>query len=204
MPTGHFGIDLLENTPGEAYAAARSLGINTIVLPWLNPEDRPNDIKGWQELAKRIARISKSVRSEGFDFCWHNHDFEFEALQATHLPMKILLDDAPEMNREADLGWIIRAGIDPDKWITSYGERIVAVHVKDRQAPTKPVVEDGWSDLGHGVTNWEPIYSALARAPHLKVHVAEHDNPAGLIRFLNRWKATFDRLQLGRPFSEAS
>ncbi|NEK55329.1 sugar phosphate isomerase/epimerase, partial [Rhizobium leguminosarum] len=38
MPQGHFGLDLLESNFEKAISIARTLGIDTVIAPWLAPE----------------------------------------------------------------------------------------------------------------------------------------------------------------------
>jgi sugar phosphate isomerase/epimerase len=194
MPQGHFGLDLLEGNFEKAVSIARTLGISTVIAPWLAPEDRPTGHAGWKALAARLKVLDTKVRGEGFDFAWHNHDFEFVAVEDGVIPMDILLDAAPEMNWEADLGWILRAGGSPLDWLKARADRIVAVHLKDVQADCDKAPEDGWADLGHGVSDWVPIFKELEKLPSLKAYVAEHDNPADLDRFLRRWSQSFKTL----------
>jgi sugar phosphate isomerase/epimerase len=194
MPQGHFGLDLLESNFEKAISIARTLGIDTVIAPWLAPEDRPADLAGWKILAARLDLLDHKVRGEGFDFAWHNHDFEFVPVENGLIPMDILLDAAPEMNWEADLGWILRAGGDPLDWLRARAERVVAVHLKDVQPNHATALEDGWADLGHGVSDWRPIFEEFEKLPYLKAHVAEHDNPVDLDRFLRRWSQSFKTL----------
>lgn len=55
MPQGHFGLDLLESNFEKAISIARTLGIDTVIAPWLAPEDRPADLAGWKILAARLT-----------------------------------------------------------------------------------------------------------------------------------------------------
>lgn len=197
MPQGHFGVDLLETDFSTAVAIARTLDVSLIVAPWLAPEDRPTTRAEWQALARRLNLLNTKVTGEGFAFAWHNHDFEFQRLDDGIFPMDILLDAVPDMGWEADLGWLIRAGIDPIDWLRSRGERIVSVHLKDVQPGHATAPEGGWADLGHGIHQWEGVFKALAQLPHLRATVAEHDEPSDIGRFLSRWMASFRTLSNG-------
>lgn len=196
MPQGHFSIDLLENDLSKAITVANTLGVKVVIAPWLSPKDRPTTRAGWEELAARLNRINERVGNEGFDFAWHNHDFEFFQVEDGATPMDILLDGVPSMAWEADLGWIFRAGLQPTDWLKSRSDRIVAVHLKDVQPNHQTAPEGGWADLGHGVNNWEGIFKILPTLPNLRTKVAEHDNPSDLGRFLRRWMASYQSLSV--------
>src|SRR4051812_44442755 len=47
MPTGHFGLDLLEKEPEQALLIAKTLGIEGIYCPHLAADLRPTDAAGW-------------------------------------------------------------------------------------------------------------------------------------------------------------
>ena len=43
MPTGHFDLTLVEETPSKAIEIAKRLGMTAVIVPFLNPDDRPAD-----------------------------------------------------------------------------------------------------------------------------------------------------------------
>ncbi|MBY5791627.1 TIM barrel protein [Rhizobium leguminosarum bv. viciae] len=195
MPQGHFDLAMLETDVARAFDIARKLRIETIIVPWLAPDRRPVDYAGWHALGLRLAAIGQKVTAEGFGFAWHNHDFELKSVEGGAIPMEILLEAAPGIGWEADLGWILRAGRDPLTWLDAYAERIISVHIKDLQENPDAALEGGWADLGHGVNEWAPIFSKLKVLPQLQAYVAEHDDPADFSRFLRRWSDSFERLR---------
>ncbi len=190
MPSGHLGLDILEDDFGKAVSLARIFDMKKIYCPYLMPADRPNDTEGWQALAGRLASIGKKVADEGIGFGWHNHDFEFKTLADGSLPMQILLDSAPDLEWEADIAWIARSGADPLDWITRATGRISAAHVKDIAPHGENLNEDGWADVGDGVMAWKTITGAL-RDAGVGLFVIEHDNPSDLERFARRSIAAF-------------
>lgn len=199
MPQAHMPLEILECEFDRAVDLARILGIHTLIAPWLPEDQRPATSEGWKALGLRLNAIEGKLRAHGLRFAWHNHDFELVRLPDRTIPIDILLSIAPGMDWEVDLGWILRAGQDPLKWLTSYAGRIVAVHLKDLQPDFANAPESGWADLGHGITDWLPIFRTLKTMPRLAAHVAEHDDPADFQRFLSRWKVAHNRLQSIRP-----
>jgi sugar phosphate isomerase/epimerase len=197
MPQAHIPLALLETEFDKAVSIAEDLGIFTLIGPWLPPEERPTSSAGWQELGQRLDVIEGKVRRLGRRFAWHNHDFELLPLADGSCGMDILLETAPGMDWEADLGWVLRAGQAPADWLSKHAGRIVTVHLKDLQPDPDNAAEGGWADLGHGTNDWAPIFAQLKSLPRLSAYVAEHDMPSDLGRFLSRWKASFDRLASG-------
>ncbi len=186
MPIGHFDLALLEERFGTVESIADTMAIQTIVCPYLAADARPHTAAGWDTFARRLARIDARTKATGREFAWHNHDFEFTAMADGTLPMDILLTSAPTIKWEADLAWTVRAGADPLDWIERYGERIVAVHVKDIAAPGECVDEDGWADVGHGTMPWKRLIAALREKAEQPRYIVEHDNPSDAGRFAAR------------------
>ena len=186
MPSGHFGMDLLEGDFGQARQIAEALGITLLAAPWLEPVDRPRDAAGWRGFGKRLGKIAAEADKAGLSVAWHNHDFEFETLPDGSIPMRHILDAAPGIGWEMDVAWVIRAGIDPLDWIDEFGSRIVAVHVKDIAPSGQALDEDGWADVGHGTVDWAGLISAFRAKTQARIFVMEHDNPSDLQRFASQ------------------
>jgi sugar phosphate isomerase/epimerase len=186
MPTGHFSVEAMEGDFDAMIALANKLGIQSIFCPYLDADQRPNDVAGWVAFAGRLAAIGKRVRDSGLSFGWHNHDFEFQALDGDTTPQKIILEEAPDIDWEADIAWIIRGGGEPLHWIETYGSRITSVHVKDIAPAGQCADEDGWADVGHGIVAWRNIMRELKRDGAVKYLVMEHDNPSDYVRFAQR------------------
>jgi sugar phosphate isomerase/epimerase len=62
MPTGHFGIDMLESDFAKARDIATVLGVTNIICPFLMPDQRPKDKAGWTAFGKRLAQPQFRVR----------------------------------------------------------------------------------------------------------------------------------------------
>lgn len=186
MPTGHFGLDMLENDFASARRIAGTLGIGTLICPHVAAELRPVDEAGWRGFAARLAAIHENCRRAGLRFAWHNHDFEFVPTASGAVPQRIMLDAAPEIGWEIDVAWVARGGADPFAWIDEYASRIVAAHVKDIARPGEKLDEDGWEDVGHGTLPWPELIGALRDKTPARVFVMEHDKPSDAARFARR------------------
>jgi sugar phosphate isomerase/epimerase len=185
MPTGHFGLDMLEQQPDRVLEIAGALGIETIYCPFLPAEQRPEDAAGYAAFGSRLQEIAKPYRDAGLGFGWHNHAFEFQPLADGAVPQVAIFEGGPDLEWEADIAWVIKAGADPVEWIGAFRERITAVHVKDIAAPGENVDEDGWADVGQGTIDWPGLMQHLRRTP-AKHFVLEHDNPSDAARFAER------------------
>ena len=185
MPTGHFGLAMLEGQVDKVLGIAKALNMKRLYCPHLMPDDRPKDAAGWRAFGARLEAAGKPYRAAGLGFGWHNHDFEFKALPDGTLPQEAMFEGGPTLEWEIDVAWVIRGGADPRRWILRHGHRITAAHVKDIARAGECADEDGWADVGHGTVNWRQIMADL-RATPCAYFVMEHDNPSDHTRFATR------------------
>lgn len=186
MPTGHFSLDMLENDFASAARIADTLGMKIVICPHIAADLRPTDAAGWRGFGERLAKVGEAAKAAGYEFAWHNHDFEFKPLADGSVPQDHILATAPDIGWEMDVAWVIRGGADPMPWIDKYGRRIVAVHVKDIAKAGEGLDEDGWSDVGHGTVDWKSLMKAFGAKSAARYHVMEQDNPNDIERFARR------------------
>lgn len=191
MPTGHFGLAALEANPSAVIEFAKAVGMESIYCPHVMPNERPSDAAGWKAFGARLQAAGAPYKAAGFDFGWHNHDFEFVTLEDGSTPMEQILAGGPELSWEVDVAWVIRGHADPFAWIEKYSNRITAVHVKDIAPAGENVDEDGWCDVGHGTVDWGKLVAAL-RGTAVRHYVVEHDNPKDLTSLVSRSIASFN------------
>lgn len=196
MTSGHVLLQEFETDLDRVIDTANTLGIAQLYAPFLDAAERPTDRAGWARFGARLAVIGQKVHDRGLRFGWHNHDFEFAPLPDGTVPMQVILDAAPDLEWQADLAWIHRAGADPLAWIEAHALRITGAHVKDIAPEGEAADEDGWADLGHGVMDWAALLAAL-RAAGVELLVLEHDKPSDPVRFARRSIAGFEALSEG-------
>ena len=187
MPTGHFGIDMVEGDVKGTLNVAKTLGMEKVYIPYIAADQRPTDAAGWEAFGKRLAAIGKPITDAGFGFGWHNHDFELADLGGGVTPLDMIA--AAGVPLELDLGWVRVAGHDPIAWIQKYAGQISSVHVKDIAKDGEATDEDGWADVGYGIMDWAAIKPALDAAG-ITHFVVEHDNPKDHKRLATRSLAT--------------
>ena len=185
MPTGHFGLDMLENDPERVLGIAEALRVETIYCPYLAPADRPTTGAGWLAFGQRLQAAAAPYREAGLGFGWHNHDFEFAPTDDGAVPQVAIFEGGPDLEWEADLAWVVRGGADPIQYIKAFGKRLTSVHMKDIALAGENRDEDGWADLGYGTIDWPALMIAL-RGTGCKYFVLEHDNPSDLVRYAER------------------
>lgn len=186
MPTGHFSIDALENDFDGVRRIADTNGTTVLICPFVMPDARPSDSAGWKTFGERLGKIGETAKKAGYDFAWHNHDFEFKKLADGSLPIDHIMGSAPDIGLEFDIAWCVRGGEDPSPFIDKYGRRTIAVHVKDIAKPGKGLDEDGWSDVGDGTIDWAKLMKELGTKSATRFYVMEQDNPNDIERFARR------------------
>lgn len=189
--SGHFGLDQLENQFSTMVAAARTLGIHTLIVPYVGGPDRGTDTASWQAFGARLGKIAAKLKAEGLNFAWHNHDFEFEQLPDGSYPIEHILGE--DLAWEADIAWVVRGHADPSLWLRHFAGRVKLVHVKDIAPAGEKKDEDGWADVGTGTVDWDRLWGE-AVAAGAQIMVAEHDNPSDAKRFTSVSAANMKKL----------
>jgi sugar phosphate isomerase/epimerase len=95
--------------------------------------DRP-DLPKWPEMKEEIATVNqlgKDLAREGISLVFHNHDPEFTTIYQGVPLFWLLAANCEDLKFEVDLAWAHYAGWDPAKLISTLGDRVVSLHVKD-------------------------------------------------------------------------
>jgi sugar phosphate isomerase/epimerase len=118
-------------------AAARQLGIDTIIVPWVEPGTIATRA-GVKALAAAINDAAGFAAQHDIRIGYHNHDFEFstkiDGASAYDLLVS-LLDDAVVL--EVDTYWASVGGEDVFELLPRLGERVRFLHVKT-EPPNPP------------------------------------------------------------------
>lgn len=181
-PSSHVGMPSLQSDFAGTVAAAKRLGTTLLIVPAIPSDERQKDSEGWRAFGRELAGLQASLATEGIRLAWHNHDFEFQKTAEGLFPLDLIFEGAPKLLWQADIGWIERAGQSASDWITRYGDRIVAFHVKDMAPVGEKSDEDGWADVGHGTIDWARLLPVM-QATKAELYVLEHDNPNDFKRF---------------------
>jgi sugar phosphate isomerase/epimerase len=161
------------------------LGHSYIVNPWIDEEVRKQP-GGWERTADTFNHAGEMSQKSGMQFAYHNHWFEFVAVDGK-LPYDILLaeTDPKLVKMEMDLCWIEVGGGDPVKCFNRYPGRFPLVHVKDMKTIAPVPVSGGqnlgdsldqMTSVGDGVIDWKHIF-AHAETAGIKYYIVEHDKP---------------------------
>ena len=184
MVSAHVALDALESDLFGAVAFQKTLDNDVIVIPWLNKADYSDNAESWQGLGERFNEIAQQVEEQGMTLLYHNHAFEFGEYGGK-LGLEYLLDSAPDVGLELDIGWCQEGGVDPSMLLEKYAGRVKRLHVKDRAPEGENTDQGGWADVGHGVIDWEPLLKA-AKDAGTQWFVVEHDEPKDPVKTIQR------------------
>lgn len=136
-----------------------------------------------EELKLSIATLNKTAvaaQKAGMQFCYHNHDAEFRAVEGK-IPYDLMLAETdPKLVKfELDLAWAIKGGKDPVQMFNQHPGRFPLWHVKDLDAARETILP-----VGSGTIDFKPIFAA-ARASGMQHFFVEHDMPKDAFASIN-------------------
>ena len=183
-PSAHIDYPTVETKLDQALAAARVIGHQFLVNPWIDEEMRKQpDI--WQRVAATFNRAGETCRKAGIQFAYHNHHFEFVPVNGV-VPFDLLLKECDPnlVKMELDLCWITVARKDPLTYFERYPGRFPLVHVKglkkipEGQAPVPfDQAIPNITDVGlNDVVDWKRIFAKSSQAG-IRHYFVEHDQP---------------------------
>jgi sugar phosphate isomerase/epimerase len=132
-----------------------------------------DDFKRWAEVANRLG---EACRQNGMRAAYHNHDFEFQAIDG-ELPFDILLNetDPDLLDFEVDFYWVREAGLEIRDVLAMAPERMTLSHIKDRDVSGRMV------NVGDGTIDFAGILADPVAAS-IKHCFVEHDVPEDSFR----------------------
>ena len=188
-PSLHVGYDSLVSNFDASVKMAKTLGADTIVLPWMAPAMRNE--KSWKEAIANFNLWAAQLKKAGLGFAYHNHDFEFttKAGGGNLYDMLVTESDPALVKLELDLFWAIAAGEDAKAIIKRLPGRFYAYHVKDRTADGKMV------SVGNGVVDFADIFTLNQTAGVKHFYVENDQSPAPYLPDIQTSFTTLSRLR---------
>ena len=168
-PSAHAPIEMLRESPEAVIETWLEIGHEYVVMPWLTPDQR-DSLDKYKSHAELFNEFAARCTSAGLKFAYHNHEFEFEAIDGV-LPMDVLLAevDPSLMQIELDLYWITVAGKDPFEYFQRHPGRFPLCHVKD-MAP-----DGAMTDVGSGTIDFAALFAASEQAGFEHYYVERDD-----------------------------
>jgi sugar phosphate isomerase/epimerase len=172
------------------------INCQSIVLPSVWIKNREEALRA----AEQMNHVGKWMRKNGFKLYFHNHVHEFKRDgDVTLYDYLIENTDSAYVWFELDLGWVLRAGLNPVEILTKLGKRCGIVHQKDISKTTKfPVnifealkqdeskefesfqiyrdytAPEDYADLGNGIYDFEETYTFIHERGNVRFSIVEN------------------------------
>ena len=168
--SAHVGIDQM--TPDRLQETMDTYGAfdcKCLIVPGLGG-DYVKSADGFKWAAEIINKAAETGKKAGFRFGYHNHAFEFDAVDGV-LPMDVLAQNLkPEQVLQFDMGWVFHAGRDGVEWLKKYPGRSAFVHVKAHSATNPKAI------LGADDVDWPTVLKACVDTGKAEWLIVEHEN----------------------------
>ncbi len=154
------------------------IGAEFCVQPWVNEQDR--NVEKYKTMIADWNKVGEIMKNVGIQFAYHNHNFEFKAVDGMVPYYDIFLKemDADLITMELDCYWATKAGQSPVEMFNKYPGRFQLLHFKDGSEKTEPyfdVIKDDITSVGAGYIDFKKIYEARETAG-MKYLFVEDDN----------------------------
>lgn len=177
--SGHYLLPAVKSEWPKRIEDAQTLGLRYMVIAILDAQERKS-LDDYKKLAELFTQAGEATQKAGIQFCYHNHNFEFQKLGDT-LPYDYLLTtlDPKLVKFEMDCFWVTHAGQDPVAYFKKYPGRFPLLHIKDmkdKPAPTQELdAKMGlFAPVGSGSIDWQPIFAA-AKTGGMEHYYVEQD-----------------------------
>lgn len=150
----------LSNEWQKAVDDAAAVGTKYMVCAYLLEPER-GTLDHYKATAEKFNKAAEVCKKAGIQFCYHNHDFEFEAQDGKY-PFNVLLEqtDKDLVKFELDLYWTSKANQDPIALFNQHPGRFPLWHVKDMdKTPEKNITE-----VGNGTIDFKQIFTQAKKS----------------------------------------
>jgi sugar phosphate isomerase/epimerase len=153
---------------------ASTVGLKYMVCAYLSTYER-GDLDHYKKLADIFNKAGETCKKSGIQFCYHNHDFEFQAQNGV-FPYYVLLQqtDKDNVKMEVDLYWFKKAGQDPVALFQKNPGRFPLWHVKDMSKEA----DQSFAAVGTGIIDFKTIFQHKDQAG-MKYFFVEQDKCPG-------------------------
>jgi sugar phosphate isomerase/epimerase len=167
----HEGIERLREDADAVADRMAEVSCPRVIVPWM-PEDDRRSADDVRRFAAELGGFARTFDRRGIRLGYHNHAFEFAALDGTTVWDILLRELPPDVELELDVYWAAIGGCDPVSEIRAVADRVRLLHMKDRAAGPEP--HD--APPGQGTLPFPAIVEA-ARAAGVEWYIVEQDEP---------------------------
>jgi sugar phosphate isomerase/epimerase len=167
VPSSHYMLGEAMDAKGtitngwqKAVDDAAAVGTKYMVCAYLLDPER-GTLDHYKATAEKFNKAAEICKKAGIQFCYHNHDFEFQAQDGKY-PFDVLLNNTDKnlVKFELDLYWTNKANQDPIALFNQHPGRFPLWHVKDMdKTPEKQITE-----VGNGSIDFKRIFAQSKKA----------------------------------------
>jgi sugar phosphate isomerase/epimerase len=181
---------------------AQTVGAHFVVCSGIFPPtaSSPPSLDDYKRLAALLNDIAQKAKQANLQYAYHNHNFEFKALDDGKVGYDVLLEetDPSLVDFELDCGWMIAAGFNPIQYFQNFPHRYRMLHIKDFTAASKistslSVDRPTGTELGRGHIDYKPIFDAAAKTD-VQYYYVEQEPPFPDMTSLDAVKIDYDYL----------
>jgi len=163
--SGHYLLNVEETQWEKKVAEASELGLKYMVHAILDPPERKS-LEDYKRHVELFNKIAEQTHKAGMQFCYHNHNFEFQKFDGVAVYDYLFKHLDPHLVQfEMDCFWVTHAGQDPVALMKQHPGCFPLLHIKDLKAGIRPSTEFDarmglFTEVGKGTINWKRIFAA--------------------------------------------
>jgi sugar phosphate isomerase/epimerase len=180
----HESIERLRRDAVAVADGLAEIGCPRLIVPWMPEADRRTaaDVR---RFAIELGTLARTFAERGVGLGYHNHDFEFGAVEGTTIWDVFLAELPGEVEIELDAYWAAVGGHDPVAEIRAIAHRVRLLHMKDRAPGREPVDAPLDAPVGEGTLPFPEIVDA-GRAAGVAWYIVEQDEPRDPVQDIGR------------------
>ncbi len=178
----HADLGSLERESEAVIEEAESYKTDKIVITGMYRFDY-SDEKTVRDLAQRLNKVGKTLKSAGKSLMYHNHNVELLPVGSGKRAYDILLEDTdPEaVSFEFDSYWFTDGGADAKLWMKKLGSRMKLWHLTDRGSrqagpAMTPILKADSMELGTGNMDLDGLWALAVENGVEDVVLESHKN----------------------------
>ncbi len=118
---------------------------------------------------KDFTPVAARLREAGLTFALHNHCYEFQKRDGKRY-FDLIVENT-DLKFIVDVYWLAYSGLDPAKFISTYADRICALHYKDLGITNHRDIT--MLEVGQGNLDWDSILEASKKLPDICAFVEQ-------------------------------
>lgn len=165
MTSGHYSIDeatlksqAVSDVLKLAVDSAKEVGNKYFIQPYVDVSKR--NLDDYKRLFDAMNVVGAHCQSNGLQFAYHNHEFEFQKIEDKTIYQMILESTDPKLVKmQMDLYWVYFAKQNPYDWFKKYPNRFDLFHMKDLANSEKRET----TEIGDGTIDFKSIIDHVGK-----------------------------------------